>query len=210
MTEEDDFGRPLPNLSPLFNSPTADLVLSSSDSSHVRRILPLCPRPLTYWPRWYSFVCTVRFYQKLLRSFMLHFRLFPCTVRWTRLRCKVSIPSELHNDAKYWDIDLTEDGETILILLQYVYPLPNPQVSSLASLRLALIAAQRYEITSATGGLRTELVSSKLLEADPLGVYGIACELGLQEDAKIGASTKLYNLSIITDEMNSESRNACI
>jgi hypothetical protein len=36
MTEEDDFGRPLPNPSPLFNSPTADLVLSSSNSYHVR------------------------------------------------------------------------------------------------------------------------------------------------------------------------------
>jgi hypothetical protein len=36
MTEEDDFGRPLPNTSPLFNSPNADLVLSSSNSYHVR------------------------------------------------------------------------------------------------------------------------------------------------------------------------------
>jgi hypothetical protein len=35
MTEEDDFGRPFPNTSPLFNSPTADLVLSSSNSYHV-------------------------------------------------------------------------------------------------------------------------------------------------------------------------------
>jgi hypothetical protein len=36
MTDEEDFGRPFPNTSPLFNSPTADLVLSSSNSFHVR------------------------------------------------------------------------------------------------------------------------------------------------------------------------------
>ena len=35
MLDEDDFGKPLPNLSPLFQSSTADLILSSCDSCHV-------------------------------------------------------------------------------------------------------------------------------------------------------------------------------
>lgn len=155
MTEEDDFGRPLPNISPLFNSPTADLVLSSSDSCHFRvhRAILSEASPIFY---------------AALSTLSVHKPTDPPPVQ-----------------------DLTEDGETILILLQYVYPIPNPQVSSLTSLRLALIAAQRYEITSAIEGLRAGLVSPKFLETDPLGVYAIACELGLQEDAKIASRATL-------------------
>ncbi|CAG7853833.1 SubName: Full=Uncharacterized protein {ECO:0000313/EMBL:CCA67737.1} [Serendipita indica DSM 11827] len=121
MTEEDDFGRPLPNISPLFNSPTADLVLSSSDSCHFRvhRAILSEASPIFY---------------AALSTLSVHKPTDPPPVQ-----------------------DLTEDGETILILLQYVYPIPNPQVSSLTSLRLALIAAQRYEITSAIEASRATL-----------------------------------------------------
>lgn len=62
----------------------------------------------------------------------------------------------------------------------------NPQVTTLATLRPALIAAQKYEIISAIGGLRTTLVSPLFLESDPLGVYAIACELGLKDEARAG------------------------
>lgn len=79
-----------------------------------------------------------------------------------------------------------EDGDTIAILLQYVYPMSNPHVTTLLSLRPALIAAQKYEITSAIGGLRATLVSQVFLESDPLGVYAIACELGLKDEARAG------------------------
>ena len=40
MLDEDDFGKPLPNLSPLFQSSTADLILSSCDSYHVSLFSP--------------------------------------------------------------------------------------------------------------------------------------------------------------------------
>ena len=83
-------------------------------------------------------------------------------------------------------LDLVEEGETISILLQFIYPMANPEVKTLPMLRPALIAAQKYEITSAVDGLRNALVSEKFLNTDPLGVYAIACELGLKEEARTG------------------------
>lgn len=62
----------------------------------------------------------------------------------------------------------------------------NPEVKTLQELRPALMAAQKYEISSATDGLRQALVSEKFLISDPLGVYAIACELGLKEEARTG------------------------
>jgi hypothetical protein len=68
----------------------------------------------------------------------------------------------------------------------------NPQVTTLDALRPALVAAQKYEIISAIGGLRTTLVSPLFLESDPLGVYAIACELGLKDEARAGTYLVLY------------------
>jgi len=88
-------------------------------------------------------------------------------------------------------LDLVEEGESIEILLRYIYPMSNPEVKALPVLRPALIAAQKYEITSAIDGLRNTLVSEKFLNSDPLGVYAIACELGLKEEARTGTITVL-------------------
>ncbi|PVF96094.1 hypothetical protein CPB86DRAFT_709888 [Serendipita vermifera] len=155
MTEEDDFGRPLPNTSPLFNSPNADLVLSSSNSYHFRvhRAILSEASPIFF---------------AALASLPPHVSSEPPPVQ-----------------------DLAEDGETIAILLQYIYPMSNPQVTSLQILRPALVAAQKYEIHSAIDGLRTTLVTPNILETDPLGVYAIACELGLKEEAKIASRATL-------------------
>ncbi|KAG8794820.1 hypothetical protein FRC16_010338 [Serendipita sp. 398] len=113
MTDEDDFGRPLPNTSPLFNSLTADLVLSSSNSYHFR----------------------------------VH-RAILCEASPIFFAALVNLPPLNSSDPPPVQ-DLAEDGDTVSILLQYIYPMPNPHVTSLATLRLALSAAQRYEITSA-------------------------------------------------------------
>ncbi|KAG8827899.1 hypothetical protein FRC19_011047 [Serendipita sp. 401] len=155
MTDEDDFGRPLPNTSPLFNSLTADLVLSSSNSYHFR----------------------------------VH-RAILCEASPIFFAALVNLPPLNSSDPPPVQ-DLAEDGDTVSILLQYIYPMPNPHVTSLATLRLALSAAQRYEITSAIDGLRSSLVTSTFLESDPLGVYAIACELGLTEEAKIASRATL-------------------
>lgn len=84
----------------------------------------------------------------------------------------------------------------------------NPQIASLQVLRPALIAAQKYEITSAINGLREILVSDKFLSVDPLGVYAIACELGLKEEAKIGMPYA-YLGSVTHTEVYSEQSNPC-
>jgi hypothetical protein len=69
--------------------------------------------------------------------------------------------------------------------------MPNPQVTSLASIRSALQAAVKYEVLSAIDGLRASLVSPAILNADALGVYATACELGLQEEAQTASRATL-------------------
>lgn len=71
----------------------------------------------------------------------------------------------------------------------------NPEVKTLPVLRPALIAAQKYEIASAIDGLRNALVSEKFLNTDPLGVYAIACELGLKEEARTGTTNSPWLIS---------------
>jgi hypothetical protein len=85
-------------------------------------------------------------------------------------------------------LDLVEEGDTISILLQFIYPMSNPEVKTLPMLRPALIAAQKYEIASAIDGLRNALISERFLHTDSLGVYAIACELGLKEEARTGTT----------------------
>lgn len=155
MTEEDDFGRPLPNTSPLFNSPTADLVLSSSNSYHFRVHRAILSEAS---PIFYAALAT--------------------------------LPPHKPSDAPPVQ-DLIEDGDAISILLQFIYPMSNPEVKTLQELRPALMAAQKYEISSATDGLRQALVSEKFLISDPLGVYAIACELGLKEEARTASRATL-------------------
>jgi len=69
--------------------------------------------------------------------------------------------------------------------------MPNPEILSLAALRPSLTAAQKYEITSAISGLRAALASPLFLDSDPLGVYAIACELGLKDEAQAASRATL-------------------
>jgi hypothetical protein len=107
----------------------------------------------------------------------------------------VTLPSKVANEPPPIQ-ELAEDGEIINLLLQYIYPMANPSISSLAILRLTVQAAQKYEISSAIEGLKSNLVSQELLEGEPLGVYSIACELGLLDEARI-ASRATLALSIL-------------
>ena len=72
----------------------------------------------------------------------------------------------------------------------------NPSITSLAILRPTLQAAQKYEISSAIEGLKSVLVSQELRDGEPLGVYSIACELGLLDEARV-ASRATLALSIL-------------
>jgi hypothetical protein len=100
MTEEDDFGRPLPNPSPLFNSPTADLVLSSSNSYHVRT--GWCGKfKSRFLDHVHSLEFIELFYRRLHLFFMPHLLLYLLIIRQTLLQCKVGLvrcPAQRHTD----------------------------------------------------------------------------------------------------------------
>lgn len=83
-------------------------------------------------------------------------------------------------------IVLLEPASTLDPLLRLIYPVaPQPEFTCLTTLRVVLAAALRYEVALASNALRQALVSPNFLENETLRVYAIACQFGLDDEAKI-------------------------
>ena len=82
-------------------------------------------------------------------------------------------------------IVLSEPASTLDPLLRLMYPVaPQPEFTCLSTLKVVLAAALRYEVALASNALRQALVSPNFLENETLRVYAIACQFGLDDEAK--------------------------
>ncbi|KAK0499525.1 hypothetical protein EDD18DRAFT_1151519 [Armillaria luteobubalina] len=88
-------------------------------------------------------------------------------------------------------IDMVESSEVMFALLQFIYPVPNPVISSLDELVPVLEAAKKLDIDVAIDSLRNQLVLFDHLENEPLRVYAIAARFDLQEELRIAAKHTL-------------------
>jgi hypothetical protein len=83
-------------------------------------------------------------------------------------------------------IVLSEPASTLEPLLRLIYPVtPQPEFTCLLTLKAVLAAALKYDLSLASNTLRQTLVSPNFLENDTLRVYAIACQFGLDDEAKI-------------------------
>lgn len=83
-------------------------------------------------------------------------------------------------------IELSEPASTLEPLLRLIYPVtPQPEFTCLLTLKAVLAAALKYEVALASNTLRQALVSPNFLENETLRVYAIACQFGLDDEAKI-------------------------
>jgi len=81
---------------------------------------------------------------------------------------------------------LSEPASTLDPLLRLIYPVaPRPEFACLSALKVVLAAALKYQIALASDTLRQALVSPNFLENETLRVYAIACQLGLDDEAKV-------------------------
>lgn len=78
---------------------------------------------------------------------------------------------------------ITESARTINLLLQYIYPMAHPVLSSLNDIQAVLLAADKYDVSFVTEDLRAKLVSPAVLGASPIRAYAVACRLGLRDEA---------------------------
>ena len=81
---------------------------------------------------------------------------------------------------------LPEPASTLELLLRLIYPVaPQPEFTCLLTLKAVLAAALRYGVALASKTLRQALVSQNFLENETLRAYAIACQFGLDDEAKI-------------------------
>ena len=112
-------------------------------------------------------------------------------------------PKEL---AKIPVVEVSEVPEILQLLLQFIYPMPNPIIDDdLDTLILVLHAAIKYEILPAIDDLRKQLVSERYLKQSPTRIYAIASRYELEEEAKL-ASKYTLGINILDAPLSEELR----
>ncbi|KAF8885745.1 hypothetical protein BD779DRAFT_1442116 [Infundibulicybe gibba] len=106
-----------------------------------------------------------------------------------------SLPQPLEAE-KLPRIIVSEPRSTLETLLRFVYPIPNPAITSLDELVLILGAASKYDFNVVIDILRKLLIAPRFLISSPTRVYAIACRYDLEHESKI-ASTYTLNINIL-------------
>lgn len=92
-------------------------------------------------------------------------------------------------------VEVSESASTLSILLQLIYPIPDPPTPetfpAIDDFISVLEAAYKYDIDGAISRLKTILISQKWLESSPLRVYAVAMRWDMEEEAKIASKYTL-------------------
>ncbi|TFK43945.1 hypothetical protein BDQ12DRAFT_695932 [Crucibulum laeve] len=93
-------------------------------------------------------------------------------------------------------IPVSEHSDVLDTLLRFVYPVPDPIISSLDELVPVLAAALKYDLSYPTSAVRQLLISPRFVSTAPIRVYAIACRFDLDDEAKI-ASRHTLSVNIL-------------
>ena len=91
-------------------------------------------------------------------------------------------------------IQMTEDRETLRLLLSLCFPVSIsklPHFSSLQEIQKVIEAACKLEMEGLQRYLRTELIALRFIEAQPLRVFAIAYRYGWDREARMAARYSL-------------------
>lgn len=81
-------------------------------------------------------------------------------------------------------IQLSENGETLEFVLQFIYPMPDPKITSFDTLKHLMGTADKYFLIGMMHSLKELLILPKFVEPQPLRAYALACMHGFYEEAK--------------------------
>ncbi|KAF9038633.1 hypothetical protein BJ165DRAFT_1499263 [Panaeolus papilionaceus] len=87
-------------------------------------------------------------------------------------------------------IQMTEDRETLEVLLGLCIPIsmyPVPRIASLQVMQKIIDAAFKFEMEGVQKHLRLELISARFIESQPLRVFAIAYRYGWDSEARLAA-----------------------
>ncbi|KAI0058809.1 hypothetical protein BV25DRAFT_1918925 [Artomyces pyxidatus] len=88
-------------------------------------------------------------------------------------------------------LTLPENGATLALLLTLCYPLEDPDLVDLEAIAVLLAAAKKYDMARAHAVASRSFRETPLLRQHPAKAFGIACDFGLEEQARIAARTSL-------------------
>ncbi|KAG8913782.1 hypothetical protein FRC00_001612 [Tulasnella sp. 408] len=109
-------------------------------------------------------------------------------------------------------VPVEEDPETIQVLLQMLYPIEPPPISTLSLAKKLVTACDKYFVNPIKVQLHLKKIlgDKQSIKEDPLGCYALSWRLGLEEEA-IAASRYLHHVDIsdgnIAKEILSQSGN---
>jgi hypothetical protein len=88
-------------------------------------------------------------------------------------------------------LDVAESSAVFDPLLRFLYPVPDPEVTTLDALVALLCAAVKYDMAAVMHRLRVLLVSPAFIESAPLRVFAIASRFDMEEEAKMASKHTL-------------------
>ncbi|KAF8138324.1 hypothetical protein EV363DRAFT_1445208 [Boletus edulis] len=84
-------------------------------------------------------------------------------------------------------IPVSEHSSTISPLLQFIYPEPDPVITSLDELVTLLATSVKYDFLGPIAALRKELLSPRFLNESPARVYAIASRFDFEYEAQVAS-----------------------
>ncbi|KAF8648523.1 hypothetical protein AX16_006228 [Volvariella volvacea WC 439] len=99
----------------------------------------------------------------------------------------LSLPQPPSDSKALPRIPVAESARTLELLLQFVYPVPDPAVTSLDDLAPVIAAAHKYDFVAILSSLRRILVTPEFLEKNPARVFAIATRFEFEEEAKLSS-----------------------
>ena len=121
---------------------------------------------------------------------------------WGFFKAMFTLPKDPASPKPPEPIPMQEKAEVVAGLLNLSFRLGMPPLDSIDTLETLLRAAEKYEVMSAVVMIRSAL-TSPVLEASPLRIYGIAYERGWYKEAS-WASSKTLTLDLCSPESVSD------
>jgi hypothetical protein len=89
------------------------------------------------------------------------------------------------------EVELAESESILHSLLLFIYPIPNPAISSLDELSALSAAAAKFQMNGVLFSLREALGRPEMIKRDPIKAFAIAARCGFQVETNLAAKATL-------------------
>ncbi|KAH9852623.1 hypothetical protein C2E23DRAFT_903429 [Lenzites betulinus] len=109
----------------------------------------------------------------------------------------LSLPQPPGTDSEKPRVDVLEDSTILDVFFRVLYPIPDPEMSSLSSIHQVLAAGMKYDAPAVVASMRRALSQPRIMEDNPLRVFAIACYYGMEEETRAAAEKAVINNRVV-------------